>query len=163
MATIADLLFNHQLEDLSVELSPREFWDRHIYMTKDFVSWLKNDLPSLPSVDDVVLTPHMQLAARCKQFIRGDTISQPRHLNFIRHRSNFVWEIKTADVRVFGAFARQDHFVAIRGMDTASVKGPPPLYNGLAEEVEREILKLGLTAAQLICTGRLLDVISNAD
>jgi hypothetical protein len=162
MTTIADLLKQTELHDLEVERSSREFWDRHIYMTKDFASWLENDLPQMPAANDAVLSPEEQLAARCKQFIRGDPIDQPVHLNFIRHTSGFVWEMKTADLRVFGAFEKRDHFIAVRGIDTATVKGPPSLYNGIAGEVEREIAKLGLEPAQLICTGKLNDVISNA-
>lgn len=162
MTTIAVLVSAKALEKLDVPLNRYEFESRWIFMTNGFKSWLEGPLLAEAAGGPDIESPYEQVAVRAKQFVRGDEIDEPRRLHMVRHRSSFVWELKTPQIRIFGAFPKIDVFVAVRGVEAEWVKGSPSLYRKVADEVEEELRKMGLDESCLICTGRIEHVISNA-
>lgn len=163
MATVEKLEYDGVLIKVAHEglLGMRELPSRSIYLTDRCHEWMENFLPELPAHDDVVLTPELQLMARFRQFLRGDSLDFPTQLNFLRHASGLVWELKTADVRLFGAFNKLDCFIAERGLTKKQLLGPPNLYNGVAGEVERALNSLELDTPKFIQGGDLRNVISS--
>lgn len=156
------LVAARKLEKLTPPLNRREFENRLIFVTSGFMAWMEGPLFSGEAGGPDLESPYEQVAARAKQFVRGDVILHPEQLHMIRHRSGFVWELKTPQIRIFGAFPKIDVFVAVRGADAEWLKGPPSLYDGVASEVERELRQMGLDEGGLISTGRIEHVVSNA-
>lgn len=139
----------------------REFPNRRIYLTKRCEDWLANSLPLLAAENDAVLSPELQLLARFRQFIRGDPLNFPTQLNFLTHASGIIWELKTADIRLFGGFHLVDCFVADRCLTKKQLLGPPNLYNGVAGEVEHALNALELDPPKFIQGRDLRNVISS--
>jgi hypothetical protein len=162
MATIDQLVAEGVLHKVEHEglLSRSEFPNRSIFTTSKCLHWLEVTLHDQKAANDAVLSPSEQIEVRFKQFIRGDCLPQTK-LNYIRHASGIVWEIKTADTRLFGAFHKLDCFIAHMGYPVELVKGPPQLYNGIAGETERELVKLELNNPKFIVGSEIRNVVSS--
>jgi len=105
-----------------------------------FATWANDDLPKLESTWKIEQSPQEQLA----EFL--DEIYCPCEPLFIdwhvkpvsplRHIEDGIWELKTADLRIFGWFFAKDCFIASAANLADTVK-QLHLYNPYREEAVR--------------------------
>lgn len=139
MATLVELITSGHIRPWEVALTRRQVRSRGLYLLPSplLISWLKDDLPALASCWNIEETPMQQLDAFTKIFVAGETLTYTRHFNPLVHHGAGVWELKTADVRLFGWFPHRDCFVCGRADHAERVK-QYDLYAGYAGEVVRD-------------------------
>lgn len=117
MATLLELCEKGTLEKIVINLEPNEQTWRCLYGTKEFILWLDETLPYLELKQiGLDINPLGQIDDIFYQYIAGHNLSLPRKFKKLnRSPDGYVWEFKTADLRVFGWFAKKDHFVCTYG------------------------------------------------
>ena len=85
------------------------------------------------------LTPKEQLVERLRQWMAGDPMSYGPMFRDMNPREDEVWELKTADLRIFGWMYRPLEFVAVRGGYTDDYKDPTKIKNYADDR--REVVK----------------------
>lgn len=68
--------------------------------------------------------PKEQLITRLLQWITGKPMAYGRMFQDMQPRSDEVWELKTADLRIFGWMYRPRKFIAVRGGYADDYKEP---------------------------------------
>lgn len=160
MATILDLTKTRALSKFDPDLRASEQEFRTLYAAPRFESWVKETLPTLVSNWNIDLTPELQLVDFLSNYAIGEPLTFRHQFNPIRYHNHGVWELKTADVRIFGWFYRKDQFVAVVGDQTWHVKNHN-LYQGYAGEVVRFRSQLKIDAPKFVAGKDPRDVISN--
>lgn len=136
MATLLDLVEQNRLIKLDPQLGWREQEERLIYAFPRVTEWLDRELPDEVSNWNLDEAPIEQAAALVADFCSGAELTIDRQVKPIRHISHGVWELKSADIRLFGWFARRDCFICTAGNTTYKVK-TYSLYNGYRDEAVR--------------------------
>jgi hypothetical protein len=113
------------------------------------------------------VTPQEQFSALVSQFISGDDLifnhdfkALHKNQRGMRNYDDGVWELKTADVRLFGWFCNFDWFVGA-AIDEAWRVKEHDLYAGYREEVIRFRSGLDLNDPKFIPGGEPVNVVSN--
>ncbi|MFY9643448.1 MAG: hypothetical protein WCD20_08635 [Rhodomicrobium sp.] len=116
MATIHKLVQQGELVNVTVPLSCREQPERLIYGFPEFKDWLDKVVPTLKSGRlRAPLTPAEQVDDLLYRWITDRQMRFDRALKDLMPRSDEVWEMKTADLRVFGWIYRSKTFIAVFG------------------------------------------------
>jgi hypothetical protein len=136
MATLLDLITSGSLFKLDPSLEPGDQEYRFIIASPLLRTWIEKDLPKLESTWNVELSPLEQLDALVEVFCSGQTLMFDHQFKPLRHIRDGIWELKTADLRMFGWFYRKDYFIGWRALPTDYVKRHN-LYYGLADETAR--------------------------
>lgn len=143
MATLRTLVTNGELVALRVPLERNEFPDRQIYALPRVRKWLEDQLPGQPSDRFVEIEPEGQLEDLLHQFITGGQLCIGQTYKSMHHHGDGVWELKTADLRLFGWFYKRDIFIVSDVNLKRFVMGPG-VVPGLCKQAVRfrEILPL---------------------
>jgi len=134
MATPLELDNAGALFKLDPDLLPgtREF--RSIYASPRLKTWIENDLPGLESTWNIELTPQEQLQAFVEEiFCPCEPLSYDWHFKPLTHIQDGIWELKTADLRMFGWFFVKDCFIGSAANLKDTIKRLH-LYRPYAEE-----------------------------
>lgn len=113
MATVIELCNQGALDKLDPELDPRQQELRRIYLGPKLVEWINNVLPNLESDRGLETSPQGQFDELAAIFCSGETLTfdwQFKPLNYVQ---DGIWELKTADLRIFGWFPEKDCFVGV--------------------------------------------------
>lgn len=162
MATLLDLCkpeaavlerFDPGFEDRTQEF-------RCVCASAKFRQWLTEDLPKMPSALGLQSTPEEQLFDLLQLFCSDEILTYGEHFKPLHCRGQGVWELKTADLRIFGWFPIMDHFVAVVANDATFIK-KHDLYAGYIGEVVRFRDELELDEPKFIQSERPQDVVSN--
>lgn len=113
------------------------------------MKWIQEKLPGLGSTWNIELTPLEQMVSFIETYANGSTLVFGRSFKPISHVSGGVWELKTADIRVFGWFALKDVFLGHAADLTDKIK-THGLYHGYAGEVARFRDQLDLTEPKFV-------------
>jgi len=119
MSTIAQLIDGKILHQYRAGV---KVYDRHVYGLQPFVDFVRGDLQGLSSSWTVQETPAEQIAAFLADFCEGEVLEIRPHLKSLMHLGSGIWELKTADVRVFGWFPLKDVFIADDGGHAGDIK-----------------------------------------
>jgi hypothetical protein len=111
MATLIELENEKEVYKLDPALSWREQEMRCIYALPRVREWIEEVLPSVVSDRFTEEDPMMQVDSLLSEFCRGDPLPINQKFRALVHLGDGVWELKTADVRLFGWFYRKDCFV----------------------------------------------------
>lgn len=111
MATILELVARGDLERLDPQLDPDEQEFRLVFFVREVVTRLPEQLEQMQSSCNVEQSPAEQLDDILYNFTSGKPLGYPRDFHEMYHRGDGFWELRTADVRVFGFFHRKDCFV----------------------------------------------------
>jgi len=76
----------------------------------------------------------LQASALAEIFVSGETLTYSRQFKPLNHLGEGVWELKTADIRLFGWFPMRDVFVTYCADEAWRVK-EYKLYRGYVNEV----------------------------
>lgn len=138
------LIAEGSLIKIKVELEREDLPVRLLYGTPGFIQWLRERLEqNEPSTLGADMMPVEQLDYLFHSFVSGKTMIHSRQFRAIRAERNAVWELKTADFRIFGWFTMRDCFVAVFG-DWANHIKDYDLYRGYRLEVRRMRRQLGI-------------------
>lgn len=113
MATLLELAESGALMPYEADLEDDEWADRTIYVTPSFNTWMDNVLPTLPKDRGRKLTPQQQIWQTFFDFITGKPFFYPDDRRRLTPDSEYVWELKTEDLRVFGWFPEKGKFIAV--------------------------------------------------
>ena len=136
MATLQQLAAAGKLTKLDVPLGRRQQEERVIYLAQDVVEWLRDELPVCASSWNIEETPEQQFDSLASIFVAGETITYDTQFKTLRPIERGIWELKTADLRIFGWFHRRDCFVVTR-IDTAQRVKDYGLYPGYRDAAVR--------------------------
>jgi hypothetical protein len=114
MATLSTLASDGSLVAVTVPLDSRDLPQRLIYGFPEFVRWLREELPNLePGRLKAKESPREQLDNMMYRWIAGKEILYNRMFKDLMPMKDEVWEMKTADIRVFGWMYRPLIFMAV--------------------------------------------------
>jgi hypothetical protein len=112
MATPLDLV-DHGITKLDPELESPQQELRLIYLGPKMVAWINDVLPSLESDRGIETSPLGQFDELVSVFCSGDTLTYDWQFKPLNYVQDGIWELKTADLRIFGWFPQKDCFVAV--------------------------------------------------
>lgn len=129
MATLSQLDQAGAVHKLDPGLPETTQPERMVYISPRVRKWIEEKLPDQGSTWNIEETPQEQLVALTEAFCRGDELAYDHQFKTLHHKEAGIWELKTADVRVFGWFAHKDCFVAAE-IDVAQRVKDHNLYHG---------------------------------
>lgn len=123
MATLIELCESGQLEKIDPLEEYEQPW-RSLYATSDFIEWLDGDLPEIEHEElHADLSPLEQVFAVFHEYVSGQAFSSDRRFKKLSFSpEQFVWEIKTDSVRIFGWVPQKDAFICCFGASADKVK-----------------------------------------
>ncbi len=151
------------LLEWQTELGSREHGLRALYVTRRVETWAETILPGLSHTGAMTgLTCAEQLYARAHDFIVGRPLLIDREFHILDPASKGIWELKTADLRLFGWFPYIDCFIcdAIATKHQIEVSG---LYRGYVDQTYRVRLHLGFRRGLYVASGEPRHVVSYCD
>ena len=160
MATIMMLEQQGVLQRYDAVLGPRELETRRIFAGLRLVKWILEELPQLGSSWNIDVTPAEQLDELLKKYVAGNILTYQHNFYPLIPHDQSVWELKTADLRVFGWFHMADCFIGVVA-DTAQRVKDHDLYRGYLGEVVRFRSRLDLDEPKSIEGKEPRDVVSN--
>lgn len=135
MTTIVELVERSELTRVGGNLLRHEIPKRAIYVRNSVLVWLEDNLDELQTDGYVpgASTPKQQVVALFRAFIRGDDPSNFMLPTLMEPNENWVWELRTPDLRLFGWFYRRGCFI-VTGVNTKKVCVDQRLYGGYRDE-----------------------------
>lgn len=110
MATLDNLA---TVTRIRVPLAQGEFDEREFYALPSFMRFIQEALPLLPTgVLGATETPKQQMDSVLRKWNSGRPMEYRRSFSTLRPTHHSVWEMKTADLRIFGWIYRPRVFVA---------------------------------------------------
>jgi hypothetical protein len=113
MATVIELALQGVLTKLDAELDDGVQELRRIYMGPKLAAWVRDTLPTLQSDRNVETEPVGQFDELAAVFCAGDTLTYDWQFKPLTHVADGIWELKTADLRIFGWFPEKDCFIGV--------------------------------------------------
>lgn len=160
MATTLELVQTGALIKVDPVLGLRELEMRRIYLLPRAHKWLVEVLPETDSNWKIEETPSEQMDALIYEFCSGAQLPINRRFKALVHLGDGVWELKTADLRLFGWFVQKDYFLA-SDCNTALRVKESKLYKGYCEQAVRLREKLDLSEPKFVTGDNPDDVISD--
>jgi hypothetical protein len=161
MATALDLAANGFLWKLDAQLEPPQQELRMIHVGPKLLAWINNDLPGLESTWKIEQSPIEQMDDLTQVFCSGEPLTYDWQFKSLTHVADGVWELKTADLRIFGWFHKKDWFIGVIA-DTADRIKKHRLYEAYSRvEVVRFRNTLDLDAPKFVPGDNPHDVVSN--
>lgn len=111
MATLLELVKIGAAIRLDPALGLRELELRRIYLLPRAHKWLAEVLPGTDSDRFTEEKPDMQVDSLVQIFCSGQPLAFGTQLKALVHLGYGIWELKTADVRLFGWFTQKDCFL----------------------------------------------------
>lgn len=162
MATLLDLISGPSavLEKLDPAFEDGTQELRCILCSPKLRNWIEQDLPGLVSPLGLEQSPLEQLFSLVEIFCSAEPLTYGDHIKPLHCRGQGVWELKTADLRIFGWFPRKNHFIAVVANGADFIK-KHDLYTGYIGEVVRFRDKLNLDEPKFIKGEDVKNVVSN--
>lgn len=149
MATILNLAVSGEIIKVDPGLGLREMEMRRIFILPRVERWFLEDLPSTNSSWNIEVTPSEQLDALFYEFCSGQPLQIGKRFKSLIHLGDGVWQLKTADLRLFGWFAHKDCFIASDCDDADKIKRMK-LYKPYCEQSVRFRCALNLDEPKFI-------------
>lgn len=144
MATLSELCFRQELQTIDCGLEAEEQPLRLVYAFPHVVDWLKNKLRDVEAeMADGLQSPTQQLDDLLHDFASGEDLSYWERSHSMHPDAAGVWELKTADLRLFGWFKSRGIFI-VANVDTAMRCKVHQLYAGYRGDCERRRADLDL-------------------
>lgn len=160
MATILELVASGELVKIDPQLADHEMEDRQIYLVAQAVDPLTALLATMVSQWGIESTPAEQLDELVHHFATGGALDFPRQFHDLEHLRDGIWELKSADLRLFGWFAERDVFVCASVADANVVKAAGQ-YAGYCEQTWFRREQLPLDDPKFLPGKEPVDVVSN--
>ncbi|WP_062176419.1 hypothetical protein [Sphingopyxis sp. C-1] len=161
MATVLELMLSGALYRLDPGLGPRELEVRRIFLLPRARDWMEKELPDTASNWNIEEDPAQQLDALVYEFCVGEPLAIGQRFKAVRPVGDGVWELKTADLRIFGWFAQKDCFIVCDCDTTLRVK-QMSLYRGYRDQAVRFRERLDLDEPKFVAGDDPNDVVSDS-
>jgi hypothetical protein len=115
MATLDALVNVGALVRYESYLEEGENPHRYVYMSHEAANWVQLTLPNELRDYSKDLSPQEQVEQLLYHFITGGVVAYGSGFHPLDPVNKFTWELKTADVRLIGWFARKGMFVITCG------------------------------------------------
>ncbi len=162
MATLIELRDAGQVSEIDPALGPRQQKFRRVFVLPDLQIWLEENLPTLGSTWGIEQSPQEQLDALIATYCSGDTLTYQWAFKPLNNLGDGIWELKTADLRVFGWFPHKDAFIGVSANLTDQIKRLH-MYRPYCEEAIRRRDDLDLDEPKFIQGDDPTAVVSNFD
>jgi hypothetical protein len=130
MATFDKLLEEGKIIRVKLPLGRGQFNDRELYAYPECLKWMKVEVPTMATGRvQSALTPKEQLITRLLQWITGQPMVRGRMFQDMLPREAEVWELKTADLRIFGWMYRPRKLIVVCGGYADDYKEPTKIKN----------------------------------
>jgi hypothetical protein len=140
MATFDRLLEDKTLVRVTIPLPRGQFHERKLFAYPDCLEWMRKEVPKMVTGRVASsFTPKEQLIERLRQWMSGDPMAYGRMFHDMEPKGDEVWEIKTADLRIFGWIYLPREFIAVRAGYADDYKEPTKIKNYADER--REVVK----------------------
>lgn len=159
MSTLKALENSRQVIRISIRLYRGERESRMFYALPAFVKWLEERLPGLQPLDDTDAPPSEQFRMLLRDYLIGRPLNVSRDYRRLKPGEKDIFELKTADLRLFGWFYRRDIFIASFGDSVERVK-THGLYDGYRDQTVRLRAALPLDEPKWLENAKEDDVIS---
>jgi hypothetical protein len=161
MATLLNLVSRGDLFRLDPNLEPHVLDFRCIYTSPRLKKWIEDDLPMLESTWNIEQSPLEQLQSFVEEiFCSAEPLTYEWQFKPLTHIKDGIWELKTADLRIFGWFQKKDHFVGVSADMKDRIK-QHGLYIPYARDAANFRDKLDLDEPKFIPGDNPHDVVSN--
>lgn len=135
--------------------------ERYIYLLPKAKEWFENVLPMAESSWKIEESPVEQVYALVAIFCKGEPLAIGHRFKYLISRNTEgIWELKTADVRMFGWFPQKDRFV-VSACGFADHVKRHNLYQGFCVQAQRDRDLLALNPPKFIPGDDPDDVVSN--
>jgi hypothetical protein len=125
MATFDSLLDEKKIIRVTRQLPRGQFHERKFYAYPECLEWMRNEVPKMVTGRiESAFTPYEQLMERLRQWMAGDPMAYGPMFHDMDPRTDEVWELKTADLRIFGWMYQPREFIAVKGGYTDDYKEP---------------------------------------
>jgi hypothetical protein len=161
MATLDMLLADQNLVRILVP-TDREARLRWVYGFPGFQTWLDVELPQLnPGRLKASDSPQEQVDNILYRWITGKDIRYTRQFQDLMPRGDEVWEMKTADIRIFGWMYQPLKFIAVFGdyADLYKGRGASRSYEVAKQKVKNQRDNLDLDPPKF-ATGTFDELVS---
>jgi hypothetical protein len=115
MATIEELEHNQTWLRHKPDLEDWELQERCLLLSKCWQTWQTNKLKPASRIRGRDLSPFEQVEQLFYEYVVGKPLVYGVHRRKLEPVGLHIWELKTEDVRIFGWFIMQRHFVAVCG------------------------------------------------
>lgn len=160
MPTLIQLAAKGALVRFDPELGAHEFEERRIYMLTRVPRQIAERIDDAVSDRLIETSPKEQLDQLLVDFCAGVELMVDTQFKCLHPVGQGVWELKTADVRIFGWFDEKDCFVCSAADTTHRVKNFR-LYHGYIEETAQLRLELIGPGGTFVEGNQSNDVVSN--
>jgi hypothetical protein len=140
MATLLHLISEGLVARIDPELANE---DRYIYALPRFRKWIESTLVGMASSWNIEVSPLEQFDELLDRFCSGDFLIVGHDFKCLHRHENGVWELKTADLRIFGWFYLRDTFIAAAAEAKWKIE-ESGLYHGMIEQTVRDRDRLEL-------------------
>ena len=133
MPTIIELEERGLISRYETELDDNEYASRRMFFLPRIAEKLEEALNGMQTEWNVETPPIEQFYELAHHFITGGALDHPRHFHIMQHRYDGIWELKTADLRLFGWFPMKDTFICT-DVANANVIKREGQYSGYCEQ-----------------------------
>lgn len=115
MATLTTLVAGGSLVRYEADLDCDEQPARYVYLAREVDAWFSCGLPKSSMDRDRQITPYEQVEQALYEFVVGRPLTYGYHYHPLNPIGHYVWELRTADVRLIGWFVRKATFLIVCG------------------------------------------------
>lgn len=162
MATIIELTRAGAISKLDACLDPRQQEWRSVYLLPQLRNWFETTLPELESTWNIEESPIEQMDALLAIFCSGETLTYGWQFKPLVHLGDGIWELKTADLRMFGWFTAKDCFIGADA-DTSERIKRLHMYQAYCKQAVRRRDALDLNEPKFVPGDNPNDVVSAFD
>lgn len=110
-ASIHSACLESGLEQYQLKLyNTQKAW-RYVYFSKGFLNWFNSELPNLAVPTEGNDDLYVQLETEFLGFCSGEPLSDLMDIKCLDPHDYGVWELKTANLRIFGWFPEKNYFI----------------------------------------------------
>lgn len=160
MATLLQLVEQGRVVRIDPALGVREFEVRRLWALPEACGWIAKELPELASTWNVEESPIEQMDALIYEFCAGKPLAIGTRFKSLTHLGDGIWQLKTADLRLFGWFVKKDAFIVSDCDDAGRIK-QSNLYRGYCEQAVRRRNALELEEPKYLTGDNPHDVVSD--
>lgn len=160
MATLLELASAGELVRYDAELEYDQQELRRVFALPRACDWIAGTLPSLGSAWNIQESPIEQLDALLALFCAGEPLAVGHKFKSLNALGEGIWELKTADIRMFGWFATKDCFV-VTDCDLKRHIVERNMYGPYCEQAVRFRDRIDLDEPKFIPGEDPLDVVSD--
>ncbi|WP_306928524.1 hypothetical protein [Agrobacterium larrymoorei] len=131
---------------------------REMWFFRDAAKWLLEDFCTMEPFYEDSIAPKLQAAVLLKNFVVGEDFEPELNFWHMRPTDDDVFELKTADLRIFGWFHRPRIFVAARAQSFERTHNAPGIHAYYRDEVVKMRQQLQLDEPKWVVGATASDV-----